>query len=275
MSSGGAYDPDAVDDKPRGSYLSKKDLRNLAAVLVIVFLILIPVYNHLKEDANKHRCAGNFKSMGDAMGLYMAENNDRFPPAYIQTADGFPLLQDGHPVTWAGIIRPYMPARYNFVCPSAHESEYTIAAHPTDRTQTLPMTYGMYVARSAASRSSMSNPGLSVLLSETSAFGARDTLNPVPFAKDGVDLKYDGFLIGYDNTNLPPSFAEPNTQALFVSRLAFPGTKNKEFTETGPARHNKGNHFLYADGSLRTLPPTAARIERMGKERMVGLWSDD
>jgi hypothetical protein len=129
------------------------------------------------------------------------------------------------------------------------------------------MSYGMYVARSSASVSSLTNPGRLVLISET-AKGAR-AYNPtcIELFPQKKCLLQDGFLIGYDNSNW-----KPNEKSRFVTRLAFWNTSKGHFSLDSQGRHEGGNLFLLANGQVILLPATAAKIERKGTE-ITGAWA--
>lgn len=257
------YDPDEPEGSSRASeYITPKDLRRLGLALIPIALLLIPVYLTLRENANRHVCSGNFKAMYDAMAIYASLYDDRFPPAFAESAPGKPLLDDrGRPFTWASLVFDSMSRRYGFRCPSAKSEENAVAQHPTVSAETLVTSYGLYVALSARPKSFIDRPSQTALIAETANKGARGTLNPHPL--DGPD----GFLIGYDTGN-----DEPTPQTKYVTRLAFYDSAGGKFALGGGGRHGGRIHVLYADGQLGLITPPAARVEHL-PPNLAGLWS--
>lgn len=248
------YDPQAPEDQSpgRSAYFTRKEIRTLGIVLLVVFLLLLPVYNLLKRRSEKSICSRNMGKIAQAIGFYAVDNDDRYPPLYSTVAGGSapgPGENSPWPSTWGGSVARYMQ-RGSLVCPSAQPTEIVETAHPEKGGQPLRMTYGMYTPYGAYARSSVENPDQVILIAETSNLGAEDTYDPLPFPGG------DAFVIGWDNDNL-----QPNASTQFVTRLAFPESKGGQFRETGPTRHDKEIHALSAAGSLQRLKPNMARVE--------------
>jgi len=262
------YDPDEPEPARRSAYLTRKDLKRFGIGLLILIPILIAAYRALLGQSELHRCAVNFNAIHAAIGIYEVDWNDRFPPAAVAKQDGVPILFDGKPVTWGTQLRRYMPARASLSCPSADESEVMLAQDPASSAKSVPMSYGIYVAMAAYPTALVTNPSGTIVISETSNFGARETYDPFPFLHEGSPVPFDAFLIGYDNSNTVPS---AGTRA--VTRLAFYETKAGVFTPTTRARHGDRIHALFADGHLGFIRAPDA-IVRFRGETPVGLWAD-
>jgi len=268
---------EAVEERHGSAYLSAKDLRAIGIVLALLFLLMTPVYIVLKRQAQKAECAMNCKSIQGAMLLYMEVWDNQFPPAYASGPRGEVLLFDGKPFTWASTITEYMNKRSKFVCPSASKEEAVVAAHPYESKKTVPMTYGMYLPRSTAALSSVGDPARSALIAETSNRGAMDTFDPHPLVGlDGQPAPYDGFAIGWDTGNRVDWYNSTLSTDMprAVTRLAFHQTKNGQFRDDAPSRHDGGIHVLFVDGHVETLPPSAAAVRYLdvGGD-LTGLWS--
>lgn len=264
-----SFAPDEPEGTPRGSaYVSGRDVKILAIVLVALIALLTPVYLHYKGESESSQCLANVNAMFKAVGFYTEDNNDRFPPAYVVGPGESPMLFDGKPFTWASLVVDRMNPRRSFRCPSADEEEVAVAAHPSSTKKSVPMTYGMYVAMSAAAINRIVDPSNTILIAETSNHGARGTYNPKPFVSpDGVESLVDGFLIGYDTGNQTPAATSE-----FVTRLAFRDSKSGPYGQKSTSRHSKGIHVLYASGQAGTIQPRAARLRRLGSD-VVGLWA--
>jgi hypothetical protein len=263
------YDAQSPEDErpTRSSYLSVRDLRQLGIILFFFFLLMIPIYDHMKRQSEQSRCNHNIKEIGSALNQYAGLQDDRFPPIYVTGQGHEPDLDaQGRASTFATLLAPYM-SRATFQCPSAKTEEAVRTEDPASIELTMLTTYGMFAPYSAYPRYLITNPNQVVLLAETSNHGARKTYNPVPLtAPDGAVSPSDGFLIGFSEDNFDP------TGANAVTRLAFYDTAGGDFTGAGGSRHAEGIFFLYADGHREMLPRQAATVRMLGDEPM-GLWA--
>ncbi len=269
--SAGAYDADEPEgsERPGSQYISRKDLKWLGVVFVILFAFSVPLYMHFLKQTQRSVCARNFKAMFDAINLYAQEYDGRFPPAMVETTPNSPLLIAGKPFTWASVIQRFMDPKRSFSCPSATDAENVRALHPDSNTTAVEMSYGLYWPMSVMSSDRVANPSETALILETSNRGAEGTFDPLPLKlEDGSISPYDGFVVGFEKSNGP----SPDVESKWVTRLAFRGTGDGSFDEKDVARHESGLHVLFVSGSLGTLAPTSARLKRLG-ERVEGLWS--
>jgi prepilin-type processing-associated H-X9-DG protein len=260
-------------DEPEGSgvsshtYLSFRDIRTLAIVLLAFFLAMTPIYVSMRRQSEKHRCLQNIREIGAAMNQYATLNDDRLPPIYATGAQLEPQTDAmGRPFAYAALLTDFMSPRVNFRCPGAHADEETIVQHPARTDVGLPLTYGIYAPYSHYPRGQIPDPAQVVVLAETSNYGSRGTFNPSPFRDPAGDVvPVDGFLIGFENDN----FDHRGSSA--VTRLAFYDTRDGDFSAEKRSRHSDGIHVLYADGHYGVLPPPGARITRLG-DLPSGLW---
>lgn len=263
------YDASVQDDRPKSSHLSRKDLRYLLFGLAGVLLMMWPLYSILKGNSERHICANNFQAMSTSLGLYLVDNDDRFPPAFA-TGEGEEPRTDskGRPYTWCSLLDPYMNTRASFVCPTASDEE-KVMGQAGRSSETLESTYGMYPAYSGVYRETIPNIQQIGLIVETSNSGSGTSYNPVPFkAPDGQPMVTDGFVVGYDTSNGGPL---PNSKT--VTRLAFRNTANGKFGEEAGARHRDKIFVLTGDLRLRTITPNDAELKRLKSGEIVGLWA--
>jgi hypothetical protein len=118
------------DERSRSAYLSRKDVRVLAVVAIVLVLLMMPVYCVLKDQRDEHVCKQNLGHIFKAMGAYIEANDGRFPPAFVVGEKGEPQLFDGAPYTWMSLAHPGLSARASFLCPAAGESETILNLHP-------------------------------------------------------------------------------------------------------------------------------------------------
>lgn len=264
------YDPTAPEgDSPaRSQYISKKDIKVIAIVLVALAAGLYPIYRYQVRQAQQSICISNMKAIYDAVNMYAESKDDRFPPIYRTGEGNMPGLGDsGRPYTWCDDVQPLMSKRYSFVCPAADKDELATCESPMSTVGVLTTSYGMYYPYSAYVRSLVPNPDQAAVFAETSNLGSNDTYDPLKMVDSHGMTLPDGFVIGWNNSN-----SEPDASTKFVTRLAYPGSNGGVFLKNGDARHPGGIHVLSASGELRLLPPPAAEIER-GPGGITGIWA--
>lgn len=284
MSTGyGAYDPDEPEgSSPRGSqYVSRRDVQWLLGITAVLVVALAPIYNHYRERSEKARCTLNMGAIANAMGLYREQWDSRFPPIAMLGDNDEPLLfplgpdgrpanayPEGKPYTWVSLLKEYMTRRADFRCPSSRREELVENHHHEGP---VLSSYGLYVALSGLPLTSIDRPSETVAITETANHGALRTYNPVPFTdREGRVVPVDGFVVGFDTGNFD---FEPDQGTKAVTRLAYRDTAEGDFDVAKRSRHPRGNHFLFADGHMRTLPATAARVRYLGPDELTGLWS--
>lgn len=254
-----------TDSVHKSSHFTFKDLRVLAIVIPVLLVIFIPVYNVMKGNSEKHRCKANLGAISRAILGYMTDHDDRFPPTHaIAGLDGAPLVENGAVHTWVTQVHPYMGPRATFRCPAAEDAETVPTAVSVrdeatgeSRTSRTDTTYGMYAPFGGFLKSLLARPDQTVLVAETSNFGSKNTHNPVPFKDDsGAPMPFDGFLIGWNTSNIWP---EAGTRS--VTRLSFYDSADGKFDATDSARHGTVIHFLYLDGHLEAQDATYARVK--------------
>ncbi len=261
------YDASETEERPRSTYVGKKDWKILAIFLIPVSIVIWMLYSKQLKQAQEAICDQNLAQIQKAMGVYMETNNGRFPPAFVETSDHQPMMiQSGRveaPHTWISQIYGGFEKRASFVCPSALAEEYASNLHPEETHTTINSTYGMYLPRSGWPESLLQNPEQAILIAETSNHGSNSSFNPKPYP-----VAPDGSVIGWDDGNVEMT---PNSR--FATRLAFQETTNGKFQPMGPARHETRIHVLFASGRRGRIQSEDARIEKLG-EQSTGYWAD-
>lgn len=269
------YDPDAPEGaKPRGdSYVSRKDIKWIVLIVVVLGIVFYPVYDLMRKDSEKKQCGSNIQQIAKAITQYAALNDDRFPPLYDEVEPGLPRLVDGHPYIWASLVGTYMSSRAGFGCPAATPEEHC-RFHSNESKQPVMLAYGMFLAAAARPDYQIPAKETLVLLAETNNHGAGSSYNPVPFQyEDGSILKDDGFVVGFDNK--PNGNYDTSVATRFVTRLAFRNTSGGDFSNSKVVpRHSNGIHVIYADGHQGYLTPGEAMVTMQG-ERSIGAWRLD
>ncbi len=262
------YDPDAPEGAHTSSqYLSRKDFRVIALALVILAIVFLPVYQHMRREAEKSGCKQNLKAIYQAMSAYMELHEGLFPPAYMEGDGGAPREIKGKPFVWASLLQ--LGPRASFRCPAASDEETTAMLHQDAGETRDELAYGLYTALSAADPSMLESTSRTIALAETSNHGAKESYNPKPFVRpDGTEVQNDGFLIGYNDTNF-----QHTDESEAVTRLAFRHTSEGQFrSPKATSRHPGGIHVVYADGHIGMISPPQAFVDHRTPD-LVGEWA--
>lgn len=262
------YDPDAPEGaKDFGSqYLSRKDLKFIIPAVIIVVVAMTMLFPVMKQGTDAAACKQNMNKISMAIKIYAESNDGRLPPLYNVGENGTPQLTNDKPIVWASVIGE-LPRGSNFYCPSAKKEEYvrvngksliTSMFESKDKTvRHIDLTYGMFSALSARALSDVANNDQTVLIAETSNYGANNTYNPLPFElEDGTPVPFDGFAIGFDDSQV-----QSTANSKLVTRLAFPNTASGNFTTATEGRHKSIIHTIFVDGHLGKLSPDRAQIK--------------
>ncbi|MES1147495.1 MAG: hypothetical protein ABUL49_01965, partial [bacterium] len=99
MLTSNAYDPDEPEGAKTASstYVSRKDFIAIAIILVVLSILAMPIYKYLERQAQDSTCVKNLTMIKNAIGLYVTNNDGRYPPAYVEGDNKSPQLFDGVP----------------------------------------------------------------------------------------------------------------------------------------------------------------------------------
>jgi prepilin-type processing-associated H-X9-DG protein len=260
------YDPQAPDERHQSNqYISRKDVRIVAIVLLVLAIIGWPVYIYMLKGVNTSLCAKNMRKIGSALQQYISDNDDHMPYAY-ETTDFFSTdikLHGGYANTWQFQINQYTNDWKIFKCPGADEAENSRISNTSSVEES---SYGMLNAYSGALFSGIAYPNQKIVIGETAKSGVNGTVDPLPLLAGGKPLADDGPVIGFDNDQDHPNSATKN-----ATRLAFPDSVKTGFDTGTATRHPGGIHFLFADGSMHVLKGSAGRVNPSSVGS--GLWS--
>jgi len=273
------YDPEETEGRRGNQYVTKKDFRLVLIVVVILAVVAWPIYIYLLGQVNSSLCNKNVKNIGEALLAYVRDNDDHLPFTYERAGydTNEMAVHNGYAYTWQWAIEPYVTGGWRtFRCPAAQDVEHTKTADPTSGAVHVS-DYGMLDGYSGLDWSTIPYPDQKVIIGETSNRGALNTYDPMPLMAGGVPLQYDGFEIGFNDSQDYPIadtvddkgiVTAPGTR--FATRLAYPNTSRADFDHESESRHPGGIHFLSAEGGLRNGDASTAVVIQLSGG--FGLW---
>ncbi len=256
------FDVDAPEDAPKTSsaYLSKKDVRMIIGVIVVVIAIGTPLYYAFMQQRDKQVCAANMNEIYKAMMQYAEQNDSRLPPLYEIGENGAPMVQSGKASVWASQLVPFINPRHDFVCPAAEDDEKMPAqGYDGRKRKDFDLTYGMYLPMGAFPYLLSASQSDTALILETSNHGSQGSFNPVPFLDaNGDEVPFDAFMVGFDDSN-----AALTPESKFVTRLAIRGVSKGYNSKDAVTRHGLGIHVIYLDGHKGFMKSGNAELKNL------------
>ncbi len=101
-----------------GATPGKKRAFTLVELLVVIGIIavligiLLPVLGRAREAANTVKCAANLRSIGQGFALYLAQNKQVYPTAYVYTVPA--MFNQSSSATWDGRQDHYPQPDYGY-----------------------------------------------------------------------------------------------------------------------------------------------------------------
>lgn len=97
------------------------------AIIGILAAILLPVVSGAREAARRSSCANNLHQIGQAIALYVQDNNRTYP---VVNGYNSPAQKDCS--MWVERVYPYVKSPEIFECPSAEKGEYRTGCPPDE-----------------------------------------------------------------------------------------------------------------------------------------------
>jgi len=90
------------------------ELLVVIAIIGILAAMVFPVFARARESARKAVCLSNVKNIALAVNMYLADNNDTFPPAeHRQEVFDFFMTQPGGGTECGDDVASYVPSQSN------------------------------------------------------------------------------------------------------------------------------------------------------------------
>lgn len=260
-----AYDPNAPEDRRSSQYVSRRDVRIVGIVLLVLAIAAWPIYINLLKGMQQSVCKRHLQKIATGLLTYSQDFDDRLPFAYETAGPGDQISPHRDLAnTWHWAVKQYSNVPDLFECPAAQPEGNTRVAL---QDQTMWVSYGMLHAYSGVAVSTVSNAGSRFVIGETVKNGMFGTYDPLPLTISGRPLTEDGFVIGFDNAQTYP-VAGPTGKTKFATRLAFENARDSsgapKITEDTVGRHPEGLNFLFLDGHVDTLNASAMKVNLPG-----------
>ncbi len=224
---------------------STRDRVLVALIIVAVLTILSPAYFELRRKAHNASCMSNLRHIGEAMNLYMQDNEGRLPPA------GYKRPNDSRMITWAVLMGAYM-APSHLTCPADTDRNGPPWLDPSaPEARRIHVSYGMFLPAASRKRDTLEYNGATLALIADSASTG---LNRVPMP--GVPAPQQPLFLGFDTKdNIDPK------NARVVQRLAV-FSKSGDFARLDEmtARHGNTINMLFADGHIASVPTSVIAV---------------
>ncbi len=263
-----AIDEEDRDIERRSSehvQLGKFFLRG-AIAFAILLLIFTPVYLNCRQQMLRVVTQENLRTLFQGVSLYADANNEGLPPLYERAGPEMPVIdRNGNPIIWATHVMGYVEA-YRLRNPKTpQDSQVRLTVSTTSSgSSTTYLGYGMASSLDTTRLYDITNKD-SVLFAETTSGGRNGSLNPLPLA-----FASDGFMIGFDDTNLPG--AGPTRDSQFATRLAFSSRGGTNSISDMEPLHEDGTLAISADGRILYLKPSDQIVQKAGT-LPTGLWA--
>ena len=228
----------------RKSAFTLIELLVVIAIIAILAAILFPVFARARENARRSSCQSNLKQIGLGILQYVQDYDEKLPFA-CQDAGGDIL-------PWQVTTQPYLKSTQIFKCPSNTSAANQIINN-SDATNPLGVTGGIPVSYICNG----GGPGADAAFGTNSGGGAgRRPMNRFYTGSDGngggaalaqLDSSAQTILVFENGTA-----ANGGASLYDLPNLGGAAAGNVHFQN-----HLSTTNFLYADGHVKSLKPTA------------------
>ena len=210
------------------------ELLVVIAIIAILAAILFPVFARARENARRSSCTSNLKQIGLGVLQYVQDFDEKYPPA-ISNAET-------PRVVWQVIVQPYVKSTQLFACPSNKDNSLNVTqTGGTTGVMAIPSSYACNgtgnTMTGAAVPGPVANRPMNQSLMGTTTYGGASIA--------AMDSTSTTLLVG------------ENTQGTQTEKISDPATHIATATVNHLTNHLGTSNWLYADGHVKSLRPTA------------------
>jgi prepilin-type N-terminal cleavage/methylation domain-containing protein len=219
------------------------ELLVVIAIIAILAAILFPVFAQAREKGRQATCVSNLKQIGHAIGMYIQDYDERYPPSVILNGMTGPFTVGTRYRTrgqlWASLVLPYAKNTQIFTCPSVQGS-FRIDGFPVEGA-----SFGYIGSRRCADGKNPLGDGVWL---DTTPFGG-SCPQVIPLALGQMNDPA-GTILLWDVKN--PDWYGVGVSAFEPARWDDPGPASTKLRlDVMDARHLRMSSLLYADGHSR------------------------
>ena len=207
------------------------ELLVVIAIIAILAAILFPVFARARENARRSSCQSNLKQIGLGILQYVQDNDERMMASRNSAMGNLP---------WQDVVQPYVKSTQLFKCPSNTNSGTTDqvngsgqAAYP--QYPAIPQSYEAVAGGYNSPANNTANWGGTPAIVYSTTYGQSGG-TPAPTSLAQMEAPSTTIMVGEHPSRQDPEF--------WVSGVDF-------------TNHLGTSNFLYADGHVKSLKPTA------------------
>lgn len=205
------------------------ELLVVIAIIAILAAILFPVFARARENARRSSCQSNLKQIGLGILQYSQDYDEKFVPCGLNIGGQSP---------WAEVVQPYMKSKQVFRCPS-NPQEISMALTPT----TARITTN-YIANGNRT-TQLSNSGFNYARPLDNCEHTDSTITLARSLSEAVEPARSISVC---------EFTLVGTTAGNYANLQSTSQVNGQLN---PTNHLGTSNFLFIDGHVKSLKPTA------------------
>ena len=215
------------------------ELLVVIAIIALLAAILFPVFGRVRENARRSSCASNLKQIGLGIAQYSQDYDERMPMVAWPVANG---------AIWYSVIQPYIKSQQVFLCPS-NVSRTAITGYGG-------AYYSHYMANG--------NNDTATVKIASSGFNFK---RPLDATNPDTSVSGGRILSEFESVAQCVTVSEQNGARIGTNSKGLAADEGLEFQS-----HLKTTNFLFADGHVKAMRPTATYAGTTAGVDLLNMW---